>query len=359
MNGKRVFITGGSGFIGRYVVEKFLSEGWGVSILSRNPLTHKEEFGNRVSVYYGDLRFANSLKKSLDDFESEKGSPPDAIVHCAGRVTDIGRKKHFESTIFNPTKIICDYVALHQNTKLVYVSTTDVYGLKDFFSAKESELDFGYSPKNPYPKFKIESERWITSHLPECQYSIVRPASVWGLGDKTLAPRVLEFLRSSPWIIHFGRWKGKNRWPLAHVRNVAAGIYLAATSKQAEGQAFHVLDSEYTTINEYYKMLLEIYYPARKPKPISLPFWLGKLFGSSITLVSNALNLDQPFADPSHYAVFSISKNLDFNNHFFLDLMSGNSEKVWLKKEGIEELVRFVKSKAAVSLSLPSGRRDS
>lgn len=341
MNGNRVFITGGSGFIGRYVVDKFLSEGWDVSILSRNPSVHKKEFGNRAAVYYGDLRFANSLKKSLDDYEAQKGSAPNAIVHCAGRVTDIGRKKHFESTIFNPTKILCEYVALNIKTKLVYVSTTDVYGLKDFFSAKESDLDFGFTPRNPYPRYKIESERWIMGHLPKAQYSIVRPASVWGPGDKTLAPRVLEFLRSSPWIIHFGRWKGKNRWPLAHVRNVAAGIYLAATSKQAEGQAFHVLDSEYTTINDYYEMLLEIYFPERKPKPISLPFWLGKLFGASISLASNVLNLDQPIADPSHYAVYVVSKNLDFDNKLFLNLMSQGGQHVWTKSEGIQELSKI------------------
>lgn len=338
MNENRVFITGGSGFIGRYVVEKFLSEGWDVSILSRNPSAHKEEFGNRVSVFYGDLRFANSMKKSLDDYESEKGSAPDVIVHCAGRVTDIGRKKHFKSTIFSPTKVICDYVDLNQKTKLVYVSTTDVYGLKDFTAAKESDLKFGVSPRNPYPKFKIASEQWITDHLPKYQYSIVRPAAVWGPGDKTLAPRVLEFLRSSPWIIHFGRWKGKNRWPLAHVRNVASAIFLAAISKEAEGKAFHVLDSESTTINEYYEMLLSIYYPSRKPEPICLPFWMGKIFGASITLVSNILNADQPVIDPSYYALYSISKNLDFDNQFFLNLMREHGQRIWTKEDGIQEL---------------------
>lgn len=338
MNGKRVFITGGSGFIGRYVVEKFLSEDWDVSILSRNPSAHRAEFGDRVSVYFGDLRFANSLIQSLDNFESEKGSSPDAIVHCAGRVTDIGRKKHFKSTIFNPTKLFCEYLATRPNTKFVYVSTTDVYGMKDFSAAKELDLQFGVSPRNPYPEFKIASEQWIVTHLPQHQYSIVRPASVWGVGDKTLAPRVLDFLRSSPWIIHFGRWRGKNRWPLAHVHNVASAIFLAATLKQAEGKAFHVLDSEFTTINDYYEMLLGIYFPARKPKPLFLPFWMGKIFGALITLVSNALDLDKPISDPSHYAVYTVSKNLDFDNQLFLKMMISGGQRIWTKAEGVQEL---------------------
>jgi nucleoside-diphosphate-sugar epimerase len=138
---------------------------------------------------------------------------------------------------------------------------------------------------------------------------------------------------------------------MAYVKNVAAAVFLAATSHDAQGKAFHVLDTERTSIQEFYEMLLKIYLPLKKSKVIHLPFWMGRLIGAVISFASKATNVRRPLADPTHYAVYSISKNLDFDNRFFLELMRRSEEKVWSKEEGIEELINHAKIEKQMSLN--------
>ena len=145
--------------------------------------------------------------------------------------------------------------------RFVFVSTTDVYGMRDFHGETEDDLDYDPRPRNPYPKYKILSEKWIAANLPKDRYSIVRPAAVWGDDDPSMTKRVRDFLGWSPYIVHFGKWKGRNRWPKVHVDTVAKANYLAATLPEAAGEAFHVLDEEWTSVDEFYRFVAERFFP--------------------------------------------------------------------------------------------------
>lgn len=145
-------------------------------------------------------------------------------------------------------------------------------------------------------------------------YAIIRPAAVWGEGDPTLTPRFRAFLASSPFIIHFGPWRGRNRWPLVHVRTVAVANFLAAVRPEAAGQAINLLDAAQTTIEAFYRQVATRYFPERRFRSITLPTGCGVALGGVISGVSTVLNLRHPFADPSLYALRSVSYNLDFSN---------------------------------------------
>ena len=54
----------------------------------------------------------------------------------------------------------------HGVKRFVYLSTADVYGLHDFNGESEEELAFDETVKNPYPKYKILSEKWLAANLP-------------------------------------------------------------------------------------------------------------------------------------------------------------------------------------------------
>lgn len=219
-----------------------------------------------------------------------------------------------------------------------FVSTTDVYSLRDFAGESEDALPWVNNTRNPYPEYKIAAERWIRNELSVERYAIVRPAAVWGIGDKTLTPRAVEFLRTSSRMVNFGRWRGRNRWPLAHVRNVAMANFLAATSPEAAGKAINVLDSEHTSIEEFYHLIADIFLPGRSFKITNLPLWAGQVAGIPVTFISNLLNLDHPFTDPSLYALYSISCNLDFSNRRFTDLLASAQRKIVTRDEGLMEL---------------------
>ena len=334
-----VFITGAAGFIGSYTAEEFINRNWHVTALIHKRdsarLTRLKETGH-ISPVKGDITNFDSLNNILMSVKDNI----DVIVHCAGRASDVGWKREFRQTNLDSVKHLVKLTKSLNIRRFVFVSSTDVYGLRDFNGQAEDELPLKAYPRNPYPEFKILAEDFIRKELPAEQFSILRPAQVWGVGDTTLTTRIVDFLRWSPWIIHFGRWKGKNRWPLAHVRNVATAAYLAAVTPESAGRAINVVDNEQTSIDEFYRILAGIYFPQKKLKTIILPFWSGFALGAAVSGISNLFNLDRPFIDPSLYALYAVSRNLDFSNQTLRHLAATGGFPLVTREEGLHELKR-------------------
>ena len=56
-----VAVTGGTGFIGRYLIDSLLKVGFSVRVLTRNPDAAKILWGDRVEIWHGDVTVPNSL----------------------------------------------------------------------------------------------------------------------------------------------------------------------------------------------------------------------------------------------------------------------------------------------------------
>lgn len=334
----RVFLTGASGFIGGYVLREFVGNGWEVHALTHRTVSRElKRLGEagEVVLHQGD---ATSLASLQAIFEQCGPQPFAAVVHCAGRASDVGRREAFRRTNFASVQHLGKLTLDTGAGRLVFVSSTDVYGMHDFGGETEDALPFEERPANPYPEYKIAAERWLAAELPPDRYAVVRPAAVWGKGDLTITKRVVDFLRVSPWIVHFGKWKGANRWPLAHVRNVAAAIYLLASETGWAGRAVNVLDSERTSIEDFYRIVAGTFFPGKRFKSITIPCLVAAPVAHLITAISNLLGLAQPFADPSHYALLSVSNDLDFSNRRFLQLLESAGRTPVTLQEGLEEL---------------------
>ena len=345
---KHVFVTGAAGFIGGYVAEKFAAEGWHVLALchrTTSPSLVKLSQSGLATIINGDVTDINDIESKLGAELKRRYAKLDVIVHCAGRASDVGWRSEFKRTNLESVKGLVKLVKDMDVGRLIFVSTTDVYGLRDFDGGTEDELPLRARPDNSYPEFKIQAEAFIRSNLLSERYSIVRPAQVWGVGDKTLTSRIVDFLSWSPWIVHFGKWRGRNRWPLAHVRNVALVIFLAATAGDAAGKAVNIVDDEHITMDEFYRILAAVYLPHKKLKTVTLPFGIGQCVGSVISGISNMLNLDRPFADPSFYALYAVSHNLDFSNKRMKQLVAEVGCSLFTREEGVREL-KAVESKS-------------
>lgn len=138
------------------------------------------------------------------------------------------------------------------------------------------------------------AEQWLRERLLPERYSIVRPVAVWGEDDPTLTKRIRDFLAVSPWIVHFGHWKGRNRWPLAHVDRVARACYIAAFHPGARGKAFHVLDPEHTGMDGFYRQVAARHLPGKRLRALYLPLWCGVVIGALSTALSNLFDLEHP-----------------------------------------------------------------
>lgn len=297
---KTVLVTGAGGFLGLNIVKAFSSIGFRILALVHNHIPQELNNLPNVEILRADITDENSI---CGKFEK-----PDFVVHAAGLASDIGSDETFRKLNFEPIK----YLSRLAKEKFIFISSTDVYGIKDF-NGEDENLEFESKPLNPYPKYKIEAEKWLNQNMIPSQYVIIRPAAVWGENDETLEKRVVEFLAVSPFIVHFGKWKGKNRWPLADVENVAKTCVAAVLTEEFNGQAINIIDSPRTTIDEYYMEVGQKYFPDKKFKTLCLPMWIGFIIGAVSTFLSNLCGLKKPLFDPTLYSLRHVSSNLDFS----------------------------------------------
>jgi len=73
----RVFVTGGTGFIGQHVVAKLLNDNHKVALLIRRNTINSDETGEQLTIINGDLSKIDTWKNELANFE------PDACIHLA------------------------------------------------------------------------------------------------------------------------------------------------------------------------------------------------------------------------------------------------------------------------------------
>lgn len=321
-NLRQVLVTGAGGFIGGQIVRECLQRGCYVHALTHRHVPdelRQMEHEGKLKLWRGNICDAAMMANIFAALPKL-----DAVIHCAAKASDVGRKRDFITANYQAVQTMGLLTLQHNAGRLVFISTTDVYGLRNFNGESEAELDFDTKARNLYPKYKIMAEKWLTANLPPERYCIIRPAAVWGPDDPTLTKRAKDFLSWSPFIIHFGRGRGRgqNRWPLAHVNNVAKAACLGAFSPNAQGRAIQVLDQRRTTIEEFYRMVAATYFPRNKFRTLTLPLWCGQLIGAISTGLSNLFNLKKPLWDPTLYALYSVSHNLDFSPQSFLELLA-------------------------------------
>ena len=311
-----VLITGAGGYIGSNAAEYFAKAGYRVvGTIHRHVAERLTQLGIKtISV---DLADAANLPRLFEE-------KIDYVVHIAARASDVGRDEWFREANYEAVKNLAAAAMEHGVKRFVYLSTADVYGLHDFSGEREEELAFDETVTNPYPKYKILSEKWLAANLPRERFSCVRPCVVYGRGDTSITPRTVAYLKNSPLVFHFGKWRGRTRWPLAHVENVCRTLHAAMILSEAGGEGVTVLDSRRVTVSEYYHELAAEFLPGRRLREMTLPMALVR----PIAALSTALSRSKPLFDPTLYALDTISHNLDFSN---LRMLS------WFAKVGLEE----------------------
>ena len=210
-----VLVTGGTGFLGRRIVERLLAAGRRVSVLGRTPAPELEARG---------VRF---IRASLDDAAAVRAACAgiETVFHTAAKVGVWGHYDDFFRTNVLGTRALLDGCRAHSVKTLVYTSTPSVvYNGRDLAGADES-LPLTTSCPSPYPLTKAIAEREVLAANSATTRTVaLRPHLIWGVGDPHLVPRVLERART-------GRLRivgsGKNRVDMVHIENAIDAHLLA------------------------------------------------------------------------------------------------------------------------------------
>jgi nucleoside-diphosphate-sugar epimerase len=247
MNPAPALVTGGTGFLGRRLVERLLAQGRSVAVLGRTPAPDLEARG---------VRF---IRASLEDAAAVQAACAGAgtVFHVAAKVGVWGRPQDFFRANVQGTQAVIAGCRRHGVPRLVYTSTPSVvYNGADLAGADES-LPLTTRCPSPYPLTKAAAERAVlAAHSASLRTIALRPHLVWGVGDPHLVPRILDRARA-------GRLRivgqGRNRVDLVHVENAVDAHLLAESALEngrAAGRPYFITNGEPVFLWEWINGLL-------------------------------------------------------------------------------------------------------
>ena len=152
----RILVTGGAGFIGSNVADRFLALGHDVAVLDNLSTGRVENVDPRVKFYKADLIDRAGIDKAIEDFR------PEIVDHHAAQI-DV--RHSVEAPVFDATTNILGGIGLleacvrHGVRKLIYASTGGaLYGEGKQLPATE---EHPAHPESPYGVSKLSFEHYV------------------------------------------------------------------------------------------------------------------------------------------------------------------------------------------------------
>ena len=275
----RVFVTGGTGFIGGHVVRRLRERGDEVICLVRNPekAADLEQLG--CELLQGDLADETVLTAAM------RGA--DAVIHGAA-IYEVGipkgdHEQMFETNVLGTERVLGAALAAGI-PKVVYISTVAAFGNTHGEVVDETYEHPGreftsYYEETKYRAHQIARRMIAEDNLP-CV--LVQPGGVYGPEDhSSLGQQINQFLAGRLPLLPFPDL-GLN---LVHVEDVADGVLLAL-DKGTPGEAY-VLGGELTTMRGLIDTVGSV--TGKKPPRRAMPTSMLKLMAPAGPVVGKLM----------------------------------------------------------------------
>lgn len=217
----RVAVTGGTGFLGSYLVRDLLATGVTVSVLARPSPRADRLAAAGVEIVSGDLRDAGSIARAVKD--------ADIVYHLAAKVGAAPRNEYYETNV-GGTENLLTACAGNGVGKLVYASSLAVYGPVSEGGSIDEFTPFDDKPqlRDPYSESKIAADRLVSSFAMKTRLPtvIVREGIIFGPG-RGLPAGMFAFRLGNVDVV-FG--ESANHLPLNYVENLIDAMQAAAAS---------------------------------------------------------------------------------------------------------------------------------
>jgi len=241
----RVFVTGGTGFIGSHLIDRLLEHGHTVRALVRSPNKGLGLRERGVETVQGDLDDGEVLRRGVAEAE--------VVYHVAGLIGLKGQRDQIMRTNVGGTENLLEASAAAGVRRFVFVSTVGVYGLssapRPITEDAPLEGEDAWYDQGGYYRSKVLAEARVRQAAVRhgFEFVILRPTFVYGERDVMTHQAIRLALRLPLVPLPLG---GRMRVDFVHGQDVAEAIFLAGVCAQAAGETFNVTADEATTLVE-------------------------------------------------------------------------------------------------------------
>jgi nucleoside-diphosphate-sugar epimerase len=254
------FVTGGSGFIGGRLIQRLRTEGWAVRALARSDGAVDGVTAIGAEAVPGDLEDAAALRTGSEG--------ADVVFHCAAKADDWGAPGEFERVNIRGTENVLAAARDAGARRVVHVGTEAALMAGQPLVDIDEDTPLRPDSAALYPATKAKAERAVRaanrmtpaaahrngqggrggpSRRRGLETVVIRPRFVWGRGDTTLVPVLVQLVDSGRF-----RWigGGTHLTAITHVDNAVEGLWLGATKAPAGGVYF-VTDGDPVVFKEF------------------------------------------------------------------------------------------------------------
>ena len=256
---KKILITGGTGFIGSHLAEKYVAKGYKVTVFDRyNPNYNlgnlaQSEFKSKINFIFGDIRDYDSIYKAA------KGQ--DNVIHLAAL---IGIPYSYISPLaYVKTNLEGTYNLLEAcknlKTKKIFItSTSEVYGSSQYIPIDEKHP---LVPQSPYSASKIAADNLALSYhysfnLP---VNIIRPFNTFGprQSERAIIPTIInQILGGSSKNINLGNTNPTRDFN--YVEDICQGFYRATIANLSPGNVLNLCTGNEISIKKTVLIISEL-----------------------------------------------------------------------------------------------------
>jgi nucleoside-diphosphate-sugar epimerase len=282
----KVFVTGGSGFVGQHVLRRLVADGHDVSALARSDraaATVRESGADPITGDMADLTAAGKESRWTEELDGT-----DAVVHVAAFMEFWGRDETFRRANLEPTIAFHRAAADAGVARFVLVSAASVSSGTQRAAVVDETTDEG-RPNIAYSRVKLATEHAVLgANTPTMETVVLRPPFIWGAGMTTVndmvdAAKAGQFM----WIDN-----GRHMMDFIHVDNLAHAVG-RALHRGRHGGIYYVTDGTPTPIRDFLTKLL-----ATQGVDVSgshsVPYAVAAPFGATLDATFRLLRRPKP-----------------------------------------------------------------
>jgi nucleoside-diphosphate-sugar epimerase len=276
-----ILVTGGTGLIGSFLVEKLAKKNDVKCFVMKNTDT---KFIDNLGVefIYGDITDINSLKPAVRGV--------DKVFHLAAAFKkdmpeNISDDIYFRVNV-KGTENLLKICKQNGVDRVVHFSASGVYGPSSKVPINEN---FKYNPSNVYEKSKVEGEiialKYNDSNL---SVTVVQPTIVYGPRETSVMLKFFKFIKDKKFIIG----NCKNKFNFVYVDDVVDGAILAGKEKKAIGQRYLLGYKKSYPLSEFIKEVTNSF--GVTSLKLKVPYLLAKYGVIALNTIYNLIGYTAP-----------------------------------------------------------------